>query len=123
MFARMSPFARLNLIIVSAVLISCTEATPYIGAFVMNVLDGILFGLRWLGFSSPIACAAVYGALIGACIGAAYTLRKLKRFSAIRPLIAFVVLLTVTLAAAGGLYRVTMKPRAPVPAVSAPSTQ
>lgn len=120
MFSRMSPFTVLSTIVVSVVVLSSYYITPYIGAIVMNVFDGIFFGFRWLGINSPIVCAVVYGAFVGGCVGACYAMRRTGHTSAVRPTVVAAVVVTLTLVAAGGLYRATMKPNVPPAPVAAP---
>jgi len=118
----MSNFSALSMIVVAAVVLSCYYVTPTIGACVMNVVDAVLFGFRWLGFTHPIACAAMYGAAIGACAGGIYACRRSGHRALIRPIAIAALALTLSLALAGGLYRAVMKPTvsaAPAAAVAA----
>ena len=117
---RMPQFTILNVIIVSVVVISCYSITPYIGAGLLNCIDDVLFGLRWLDVHSPIPAALLLGALIGAAVGYGHSLSGSGKPRARRIAIGGVLGVALLLALGGFAYRCVMPPTRPIPAPAAP---
>ncbi|HEY3331129.1 MAG TPA: hypothetical protein VGK19_13965 [Capsulimonadaceae bacterium] len=110
---RLPPFAILNFLVVAVVVGSCYAITPYIGASVLSIIDGVLYGFRWVGMHNPIPSAVILGFFVGTAIGVDYGLQRSGKSGYRKPIILATAATVTLFGLLGFIYRETMPPTHP----------
>ena len=105
-----TPIQWISMAFVALVLLLCYAIVPYVGAGALMCIDNAAFGLRWLGFSTPMAEWTFIGAVVGGLIALNRSFRRIGMPDKTKVIVASGAGILICLYVMSVLYTQTMRP-------------